>query len=77
METPQVPPVDPSKLPFESTGVRRRVIASYWLVVILSIPVWWKATSIERLSLPASRVSELDTYKVCANDTCADRTLLI
>ena len=64
MDTPLAPPIDPSKLPFESVGTRRRIIASYWLVVLLSIPLWWKATSIERLSLPGHRVGTLDGQDV-------------
>ncbi|RDX43117.1 hypothetical protein OH76DRAFT_1410447, partial [Lentinus brumalis] len=48
--------VDPAQLCFENVRTRRYIIASYWLVVILAIPLWWKTTSIERLALPASRV---------------------
>ncbi|KII84281.1 hypothetical protein PLICRDRAFT_46135 [Plicaturopsis crispa FD-325 SS-3] len=44
------------KLSFESDGIRRAIIASYWLVVFLALPLWWNTTSIERLSLPTSRV---------------------
>ncbi|KAI0370586.1 hypothetical protein BV20DRAFT_943936 [Pilatotrama ljubarskyi] len=47
---------DPAHLCFESVVTRRLIIASYWAVVLLAIPLWWKTTSIERLSLPASRV---------------------
>ncbi|KAI0696818.1 phosphatidylinositol-glycan biosynthesis class S protein-domain-containing protein [Cytidiella melzeri] len=59
METQQ-PPVDPSRLSFESVVTRRRIIASYWVVVLLAIPLWWRMTSIDRLSLPESRVSALN-----------------
>ncbi|RPD69443.1 hypothetical protein L226DRAFT_515770 [Lentinus tigrinus ALCF2SS1-7] len=48
--------VDPAQLCFENVRTRRSIIASYWLVVLLAIPLWWKTTSIERLALPASRV---------------------
>ncbi|KAI8972834.1 phosphatidylinositol-glycan biosynthesis class S protein-domain-containing protein [Trametes punicea] len=47
---------DPAQLCFESVRTRRLIIASYWAVVLLAIPLWWKTTSIERLSLPVSRV---------------------
>ncbi|KAJ8473648.1 hypothetical protein ONZ51_g7739 [Trametes cubensis] len=50
------PPKDPAQLCFESVKTRRLIIASYWIVVLLAVPLWWKATSIERLSLPTSRV---------------------
>ncbi|KAJ7634753.1 phosphatidylinositol-glycan biosynthesis class S protein-domain-containing protein [Roridomyces roridus] len=45
---------DPAGLFSES--IRRLIIASYWLVIIAAIPLWWQTTSIERLSLPTSRV---------------------
>ncbi|KAI0676322.1 phosphatidylinositol-glycan biosynthesis class S protein-domain-containing protein [Trametes maxima] len=47
---------NPSELCFENVRTRRLIIASYWTVVLLAIPLWWKTTSIERLSLPTSRV---------------------
>ncbi|KAH9899174.1 phosphatidylinositol-glycan biosynthesis class S protein-domain-containing protein [Cubamyces lactineus] len=49
-------PKDPAQLCFESVRTRRLIIASYWIVVLLAVPLWWKTTSIERLSLPTSRV---------------------
>ncbi|KAI0792312.1 phosphatidylinositol-glycan biosynthesis class S protein-domain-containing protein [Abortiporus biennis] len=51
--------VDPSKLAFETTTTRRKIIFSYWLIVLLAIPLWWKTTSIDRLSLPDSKVKTL------------------
>ncbi|KAI0760431.1 phosphatidylinositol-glycan biosynthesis class S protein-domain-containing protein [Fomes fomentarius] len=48
--------LQPLQLCFESVRTRRSIIAAYWLVVILAIPLWWKTTSIDRLALPASRV---------------------
>ena len=36
---------------------RRTIIASYWLVVFLALPLWWYTTSIVRLALPAARVT--------------------
>ena len=56
--------LDPSRLSFESVWTRRRILASYWLVVVLAIPLWWKATSIDRLSLPESRVRGLSKKEV-------------
>ncbi len=57
-------PPNPSTLAFESVSTRRRIIASYWLIVILSIPLWWKTTSIDRLALPSSRVRSLEGKEV-------------
>ncbi|KAF9010186.1 phosphatidylinositol-glycan biosynthesis class S protein-domain-containing protein [Cyathus striatus] len=48
---------DPSKLSYQSHSVRRSIILSYWIVIFLSLPLWWYTTSITRLSLPASWVS--------------------
>ena len=45
-------------LAFESPLARRSIIASYFLVILLAIPLWWNTTSIERQALPVSRVSE-------------------
>lgn len=56
--------LDPSTLSFESLWSRRRIIASYWLVVLLAVPLWWKATSIDRLSLPENRVRGLSGKEV-------------
>ena len=64
--TAPVPPIDISKITFESVSNRRRIIASYWLVVLLAIPLWWKTTSIDRLSLPESRVHGLSGKQVRA-----------
>ncbi|KAF8190376.1 phosphatidylinositol-glycan biosynthesis class S protein-domain-containing protein [Mycena galopus ATCC 62051] len=47
---------DPSKLFYQSEYNRRLIIASYWVLIIAAIPLWWHITSIERLSLPTSRV---------------------
>jgi phosphatidylinositol glycan class S len=47
---------DPQKLSFERDWIRRTVLASYWIVIILALPFWWHLTSIERLALPTSQV---------------------
>jgi GPI-anchor transamidase subunit S len=54
-----MPMRDPSQLSFQSTGVRRAVIGSYWIVILAAIPLWWYTTSITRLSLPTQRVRSL------------------
>ena len=36
---------------------RRTIIASYWLVVFLALPLWWYTTNIVRLALPTARVT--------------------
>jgi len=43
---------------FQNDGLRRSIIASYWTVILFAVPLWWYATSIERLSLPSARVED-------------------
>ncbi|OAX39231.1 hypothetical protein K503DRAFT_792056 [Rhizopogon vinicolor AM-OR11-026] len=45
---------DPRKISFERNWVRRAVLASYWVVIVLAFPFWWHLTSIERLALPTT-----------------------
>src|ERR1700761_2427283 len=47
---------NPSTIFFQHDSVRRSIIASYWIIIILALPLWWKTTSIERLPLPTSQV---------------------
>lgn len=48
---------NPADLFFQKDGVRRAIVAAYWTVIFLAIPLWWHTTSIERLPLPDARVS--------------------
>lgn len=47
---------DPSTLFYQSNAVKRSIIISYWTVILLAVPLWWYATSIQRLALPTSRI---------------------
>jgi len=47
---------DPSRLLFQTDRTRRSILLSYWTVFFLALPIWWYMTSIQRLSLPSSRV---------------------
>ncbi|KAG8216867.1 phosphatidylinositol-glycan biosynthesis class S protein-domain-containing protein [Butyriboletus roseoflavus] len=47
---------EPQRLPFESAKIRRLVLGSYWTIIILALPFWWRLTSIERIALPSVRV---------------------
>ena len=44
---------------FQSRKVRWSILAAYWAVILLALPLWWTTTSIQRLSLPTSRVEDL------------------
>lgn len=50
---------DPKSLFYQKVGLRRAIIASYWTVILLAIPLWWYTTSIERLALPSGRVQQI------------------
>lgn len=43
---------------------RGYILSFFWVVIILAIPFWWNATSIERLSIPEGRVRSLEEKKV-------------
>ncbi|KAL1665216.1 phosphatidylinositol-glycan biosynthesis class S protein-domain-containing protein [Schizophyllum commune] len=58
-EQPNSPLKDPSKIHYQANHVRRLIIASYWLVIVLALPLWWRTTSIERLRLPQGRIGSL------------------
>jgi len=55
---------EPSTLSFESRRTRVWILTSYLVIVILALPLWWSTTSIERLSLPVSRVDALSGKEV-------------
>jgi Phosphatidylinositol-glycan biosynthesis class S protein len=46
-------------IPFQLPKTRLRIVASYWLIFILGLPLWWITTSIERLALPVERVKSV------------------
>lgn len=56
--TPELPP--PAKLhpvsPTPDIPRRRIIVLSFWALIILGIPFWWKTTTIERLPLPSAEV---------------------
>ena len=49
---------------FQSDKTRRQILLSYWIVVLLAVPLWWSTTSIARLPLPEERVRSLRDKKV-------------
>ncbi|EKM76786.1 hypothetical protein AGABI1DRAFT_108623 [Agaricus bisporus var. burnettii JB137-S8] len=48
---------EPSALFYQSKAVKRGIIFSYWTLILLAVPLWWHTTSIQRLSLPESRIN--------------------
>lgn len=48
---------------FQEDGLRRKILAAYWIAVIIGLPLWWSTTSIIRLSLPEARVQALNALQ--------------
>lgn len=64
---------EPQRLYFESPKIRRLVLGSYWTIIILALPFWWRLTSIERTALPSDRVrAQLDRNLVFSLDIQLD-----
>ena len=55
---------DKERIFFQSKKVRWSILATYWTVIILALPLWWATTSIQRLSLPTSRVEDLSRKRL-------------
>lgn len=44
------------QVPFQQDRIRQGILLSYWVVILLALPLWWTTTSISRLSLPEHQV---------------------
>ncbi len=53
----------------QNDTVRFKIVLSYWLVVLLGLPLWWASTSIERLRLPKARIMALAGMKEKVGET--------
>ncbi|KAA1083213.1 GPI transamidase component [Puccinia graminis f. sp. tritici] len=63
MDQPSSRTILPSSSSKDQT--RSQIIGSFWIVIILSLPVWWNTTKIERQTLPRSEVEAWDALKSC------------
>ncbi|KAE8212876.1 hypothetical protein CF327_g3533 [Tilletia walkeri] len=61
-EAPEDDRPDPS---FQNAFTRRAIVAALWTGIILSIPLWWKATTIVRLPLPEAELSRWTERGAC------------
>ncbi|KAF8321922.1 phosphatidylinositol-glycan biosynthesis class S protein-domain-containing protein [Cantharellus anzutake] len=48
----------------QQTPTRRIVILSYWIIIFVSVPLWWYTTRIERLPLAESQVHDETARKI-------------
>lgn len=66
---------NPSSLFYQKDAVRRSIIKSYWVVIVLALPLWWYTTSIERLALPTGRIDKfVDKHLELPVTICAPST---
>ncbi|KAI0996673.1 hypothetical protein K3495_g11510 [Podosphaera aphanis] len=57
---------EPPPETIESVQLRRLIILSYWLIVIIfGLPIWWKTTAIYRASLPLDQMMDWANGKAC------------
>ncbi|CAD6910961.1 unnamed protein product [Tilletia controversa] len=61
-EEPQDDRPDPS---FQNAFTRRAIVAALWTGVVLSVPLWWKTTTIVRLPLPEAELSSWTERGAC------------
>ncbi|GJJ14981.1 hypothetical protein Clacol_009251 [Clathrus columnatus] len=45
---------------FQNVTIKRQILSAYSLIIILSLPLWWYTTSIQRLSLPVGQVKAVE-----------------
>lgn len=55
---------DPKSLFYQQVSLRRAIIASYWTIILLAVPLWWYTTRIERLALPSGRVQQFAQHSL-------------
>ncbi|OLL23303.1 GPI transamidase component PIG-S [Neolecta irregularis DAH-3] len=56
---------DSNNLPPES-ATRRKVVFSFWAVIIVGVPLWWITTRIYRANLPLETMKQWSLGKVCS-----------
>ncbi|KAG2179107.1 hypothetical protein INT43_001957 [Umbelopsis isabellina] len=51
--------------PYMTETRKRLVIASFWVVVLLGLPLWWKTTAVYRAQLPFAQIDSWVDRKAC------------
>ena len=59
---------------FQSDTTRRLILLSYWIIVLIGIPLWWSTTTITRLALPENRVKAQELKPVRIHTLCLVQT---
>ncbi|GJN89101.1 hypothetical protein Rhopal_002075-T1 [Rhodotorula paludigena] len=50
------PPRSPPTSPRVDVRSRRWTVASFWVILLLGVPLWWRTTTLERQPLPEARI---------------------
>jgi hypothetical protein len=55
---------DNTALSFQSPKIRQSIVAAFWSIVLVGLPIWWATTTIERLPLPRAQVDQWQSSQV-------------
>lgn len=44
--------------------IRRLIIASFYIVILFGLPLWWKTTEVYRAQLPFAEIEEWSNWEV-------------
>jgi phosphatidylinositol glycan class S len=44
--------------------IRRLIITSFYIIILLGLPLWWKTTEVYRAQLPLTEIEEWSNWEV-------------
>ena len=44
--------------------IRRLIITSFFIIILLGVPLWWKTTEVYRAQLPFTEIEEWSNWEV-------------
>lgn len=47
------------------------IIAAFWAVILIGIPLWWKTTQVYRANLPFKEIEDWRTRQVREKESCS------